>query len=35
MMMSGPSGDPIKIGTVLDFTGDLGAYASRCETALT
>jgi ABC-type branched-subunit amino acid transport system substrate-binding protein len=26
MMMSGPSGDPLKIGTVLDFTGDLGAY---------
>ena len=26
MMMSGPSGEPIKIGTVLDFTGDLGAY---------
>ena len=26
MMMSGPSGEPIKIGAVLDFTGDLGAY---------
>ena len=26
MMMSGPSGEPIKIGSVLDFTGDLGAY---------
>ena len=26
MMIPGPSGEPIKIGTVLDFTGDLGAY---------
>lgn len=26
MVMSGPSGDPIKIGTILDYTGDLGAY---------
>lgn len=24
--MMGPSGDPVKIGTVLDFTGDLGAF---------
>ena len=26
MMMMEPSGDPVKIGSVLDFTGDLGAY---------
>ncbi len=27
-MMSGPTGDPIKIGTILDYTGDLGIYGS-------
>ena len=26
MMMEGPSGEPIKIGTVMDYTGDLGPY---------
>lgn len=33
MMMSGPSGDPIKIGTVLDFTGDLGPYGKPLRNA--
>ncbi len=26
MMMSGPSGDPVKVGVVMDYTGDLGPY---------
>ncbi len=33
MMMSGPSGEPIKIGTVLDFTGDLGPYGKPLRNA--
>ncbi len=34
MMMAGPSGDPIKIGSVLDFTGDLGAYGKPMRNAV-
>ena len=26
MMMSGPTGDPVKVGVVMDYTGDLGLY---------
>ena len=34
MMMAGPSGEPIKIGSVLDFTGDLGAYGKPMRNAV-
>ena len=34
MMMAEPSGDPIKIGSVLDFTGDLGAYGKPMRNAV-
>ena len=34
MIMSGPSGDPVKIGSVLDFTGDLGAYGKPMRNAV-
>ena len=34
MMMPGPAGDPIKIGSVLDFTGDLGAYGKPMRNAV-
>ena len=33
-MMMEPSGDPIKIGSVLDFTGDLGAYGKPMRNAV-
>lgn len=34
MVMPGPAGDPIKIGSVLDFTGDLGAYGKPMRNAV-
>ena len=33
-MMMEPSGEPIKIGSVLDFTGDLGAYGKPMRNAV-
>ena len=33
-MMMEPSGDPVKIGSVLDFTGDLGAYGKPMRNAV-
>ena len=34
MVMPGPAGEPIKIGSVLDFTGDLGAYGKPMRNAV-
>ena len=33
-MMMEPSGEPVKIGSVLDFTGDLGAYGKPMRNAV-
>lgn len=33
-MMAEPSGDPIKIGSILDFTGDLGAYGKAMRNSV-
>lgn len=33
-MMMEPSGDPVRIGSVLDFTGDLGAYGKPMRNAV-
>ena len=31
MMMSGPTGDPVKVGVVMDYTGELGPYGQNMQ----